>query len=107
MSDVKTELLKNETVRRQIAERAYLLAENHHFAPGREMEFWLTAEEEVISTVLPANGTANSTSNGKPAPIKAVRKAAAKPVVAKVIESAVEAPVKAAPRKRAVKKADA
>ncbi len=58
MSDIKTELLKNETVRRQIAERAYFLAEDHHFAPGREMEFWLAAEEEVISSVLPASDMA-------------------------------------------------
>lgn len=98
MSDIKTELLKNETVRRQIAERAYFLAENHHFAPGREMEFWLTAEEEVISSVLPANSAAT--------PAKPARKAAAKPAPAQAAPMAAttEAPVKPAPRKRAVKK---
>src|SRR5687767_3782427 len=102
MSEIKNreDLLKNETVRQQIAERAYFLSESENFAPGRETEFWLTAEEEVLAQVLPTNGTA--------APArKATRKAVAKPVAAVEASEALvsEAPAKAAPRKRTVKKA--
>ncbi len=35
-----------------IAEAAYLRAERRHFAPGRELEDWLTAEREIDSALL-------------------------------------------------------
>lgn len=33
--------------RKMIAEAAYLRAAARHFAPGHELEDWLTAEEEI------------------------------------------------------------
>lgn len=36
---------------RMIAERAYFLAASRGFAPGAELEDWLTAEREIDQTI--------------------------------------------------------
>jgi hypothetical protein len=91
----REQVLQQPGVYNMIAERAYYISEKAGFAPHRDMDFWLQAENEMLSewqTQSGANGTAKKTR--KPA-VKAA--ASAEPKVAKA---------KAAPRKRATKKAE-
>ncbi|MDF2439196.1 MAG: hypothetical protein JWN98_180 [Abditibacteriota bacterium] len=91
----KDTLLQNPDVKQMIAERAYFISEASGFAAGRDFDFWLQAENEMLSYLAQSPVTSASTGAGEAAPKKATRKAAA-PKVAKMA---------AAPRKRTVKKA--
>jgi hypothetical protein len=105
MNNVKSrdELLTNSTVRQQIAERAYFISERHGFAPGRDMEFWLSAEEEVLNSLL--GETPVETTIDFP-PLKKPRKAPVKKAVVETAAPIAEAaPVKKTVR-RSTKKAD-
>ncbi len=78
MSNITREmLLSDPTVLQSIQERAYFISESTGFAPGRDHENWLLAEEEVLSKLL-ANGSANGTANGAAPAAKAPRKTTAK-----------------------------
>ena len=59
MSNIKNreELLNDPSVLQQIQERAYFIAESSGFAPERDHENWLSAQEEVL-TKLTTNGKA-------------------------------------------------
>lgn len=99
------ELLKNDSVRQMIAERAYFISETQGFAPGRDEDNWLVAEAELLETLASENG---APATGAVAAPKTPRKTAAKKVAksdavevqAEAIDSVVT------PRKRTRKKSD-
>lgn len=99
MSNNKTQSLPtSDEVREQIAQRAYFIAEQDGFAPGKDLEYWLLAEKEILDAVLPAAPPAK----------KAATKPATKPATpAKKAPATKAAPAKKAPAKPAAAKAPA
>ncbi|MBV9471282.1 MAG: DUF2934 domain-containing protein [Abitibacteriaceae bacterium] len=99
------ELLKDDSVRQMIAERAYFISETQGFAPGLEEDNWLIAEAELLETLVSANEAPAAEAVAAP---KKPRKTAAKRVAK---SDAVEGPAATAdgvvtPRKRTRKKSD-
>ena len=91
-------LPSSDEVRAQIAKLAYFIAEHDGFAPGKDLEYWLAAEKEVLDAVLPAAKKPPAT---KKAP--AAKAAPEKKVPAKA--PATKAAATKAPAKKAAKKA--
>lgn len=93
-------LMKNDSMRQKIAERAYFIAEQQGFAPGHEETNWHLAEAEIIAA-LQSNGVAPT--------IEAVVAKTRKPATKKVAPKADATPASngtAAPRKRASQKSE-
>jgi uncharacterized protein YcbX len=110
-ANTREELLQNNTVRQQIEERAYFIAESHGFAPGREIENWLSAEEEVLASLLPVstetiNKVVKKATAAKAAANGTARKTTAKVANAAPVADLVDGVAKPAPRKRAPKKTE-
>ena len=87
----KDVLLQSPDVKQMIAERAYYISEASGFAAGRDFEFWIQAETEMLLSLSETTVAA---------PKKATR--ARKPAAPKT----TEAEAKPAPRKRTKKVAE-
>jgi hypothetical protein len=107
------QVLQQPGVSEKIAERAYYISENAGFLPGRELDFWLQAESELINELTqqvpatkkaPRKTAAKSTADGAPAKTTKPRASKATKAV-DTVEIGVPTEAKPA-RKRAVKKAD-
>lgn len=72
-----------DAVQRMIAERAYFNAEREGFAPGRELDHWLAAEAETMTTMATSVNGGKSPRRAaaatKAVTGAAIKKAAAKP----------------------------
>jgi hypothetical protein len=108
----REQVLQQPGVHNMIAERAYYISEKAGFSTGRDMDFWLQAETELLSELQPeapasetANGTVKKTTRKTAA--KSTSEAAPKtrkPRATKAV--AADGATKPAPRKRAAKTAE-
>lgn len=71
-----------EQTNEKIRNRAYELWQAHGCEPGRDMDFWLQAEREILGTAAGA-GTGKPTAAAKPKVVKPAKAAARPKAVAK------------------------